>query len=76
MNFGQSKVKECLLQTKDGHPVKTDGEARVGCFALIILLMSCDSKCSVALPPGAMVWSVVCDCGISRPYSLAFLVFL
>ena len=38
----------------------------VGCFTLIIFLMSCDCYCSVAHPRGAMGWSAVCDCGISR----------
>ena len=36
-------------------------------------MISCDSQCSVALPRGAMGWSVVCDCGISLSYSLALL---
>ena len=35
--------------------------------------MSCDSKCSVALPRGAVGCSTVCDCGVSASYSLAFL---
>ena len=34
--------------------------------------MFCDCKCYVALPGGAMGWSTVCDCGISRSYSLPF----
>ena len=42
-----------------------DGEERAGCFTLTIFLMSCDSRCSVALPDGAVGWSAVCDCGIS-----------
>ena len=33
--------------------------------------MSCDFY--VALPHGAVGWSVVCDCGISWSYSHAFL---
>ena len=37
----------------------------VGCFALTVILMFCDSQCSVALPRGAVGRSVVCDCGIS-----------
>ena len=36
-----------------------------GCFTLIVFLMSCDCKCSVALPHGAVGWSAVCDCGTS-----------
>ena len=38
---------------------------RAGCFAFIVFQMSCYCKCSVALPHGAVGWSVVCDCGIS-----------
>ena len=34
--------------------------------------MSCDCYHSVALPHGAVGWSAVCDCGMSRSYSLAF----
>ena len=32
---------------------------------LIVVLMSCYYKFSVAQPHGAMGWSAVCDCGIS-----------
>ena len=42
-------------------------------FAIIVLQMHCYYKCSVALPHGAVGWSAVCDCGISRSYSLSFL---
>ena len=42
-----------------------DGEARAGCFTLTVFLMSCGSQCSRALPPGAMGWSAVKNCGIS-----------
>ena len=41
------------------------GEERAGCFILTVFLVSCGSQCSVAFPPGAVGWSVVCDCGIS-----------
>ena len=47
-------------------------EKKAGCFALSVFLMSCDGQCSMALPHGAVGWSVVCDCGISLSYSLAF----
>ena len=40
------------------------GKREAGCFALTILLMFCDSQCSVGLPPGAVDWSAVCDCDI------------
>ena len=41
------------------------GEYRAGCFTFTVILMSCDSQCSVVLHHGAVGWSVVCDCGIS-----------
>ena len=40
-------------------------EERAGCFAILVLQMSCYCKCSVALPHSAVGWSAVCDCGIS-----------
>ena len=40
-------------------------EEESGCFAIIVLQMFCYYKCSVALLPGAVGWSVVCDCGNS-----------
>ena len=43
---------------------------RAGCFALFVFLVSRD--CCVALPHDAMGLSAVCDCGISRSYSLYF----
>ena len=43
----------------------------VACF--IVVWMSCYCKCPVALPQGAVGWSVVYDGGISCPYSLTFL---
>ena len=39
-------------------------EERAGCFAFIVLRMSCYCKCVVTLPHGAVGWSAVCDCGI------------
>ena len=41
------------------------GEVRVCCSTLNVFLMYYNSQCSVALPHGAVGWSVVCDCGIS-----------
>ena len=38
---------------------------KVGCFAIIVLVMCCYYKCSGALPHGAVGWFAVCDCGIS-----------
>ena len=40
-------------------------EERAGCFAFIVLQMSCFCICSVALPYGAVGWSAVCDCDSS-----------
>ena len=40
-----------------------DEEERAGCFALIVFLIACDCKCSVALPHNAVGWSAACDCG-------------
>ena len=40
-------------------------EEKAGCFACIVLQMSCYCKCSVALPHGAVGWCAVCGCGIS-----------
>ena len=40
-------------------------EEKAGCFAIIVLQMYCYNKCYVALPHGAVVWSAVCDFGIS-----------
>ena len=34
-------------------------------FAIIVLQMYCNYKCSVALPHGAVGWSALCDCGVS-----------
>ena len=44
------------------------GEERVGCFVLFVFLVSRD--CFVTLSHGVMGLSAVCDCGISRSYSL------
>ena len=40
---------------------RLDGEERIDYFTLTVFLMSCDSQCFVALPHGAVDWSVVCD---------------
>ena len=48
---------------------------RAGCFAFFVVLVSRD--CCVALPRGAVGLSAVCDCGISRLYTLTiFVMFL
>ena len=40
-------------------------EEKADCFAIIFLQMYCYYKCYTALPPGAVGWSAVNDCGIS-----------
>ena len=37
-----------------------DDEERACCFALFVFLVSCNCKCSVALPRVAIGWSAVC----------------
>ena len=44
-----------------------------GYFTKNVFLLSCDCLYSASLPRGAMSWSVDCDFGIYRSYSLAFL---
>ena len=50
-----------------------DEDERAGCFALVVFLMPCSCKCSVALPHGALGWSVEYDCDISCSYLLTVL---
>ena len=42
-------------------PYLNDGDI-AGLFTLIVLLVSCDCWCSVALSQGAMCWSAVSEC--------------
>ena len=51
--------------------IQLDWEERAGCFALFVFLVSPD--CCVAFPHDATSLSAVCDCGISRSYSLFLL---
>ena len=44
---------------------RLEEEERFGCFAFIVLRMSCYCICSVTLPNGAVGSSAVSDCGIS-----------
>ena len=53
-----------LRHNKDGH-FKQYSAFNIGCFTIMIFLVSCDCYCSVAHPCGAMGWSTVRDCGIS-----------
>ena len=50
-------------------------EEIAGCFTLIVLLLLCWIMCTGCLSGDAVGLSVVCDCGISWLYSLAFLHF-
>ena len=45
-----------------------DGEEKAGCFPLTVYLMSCDNQCSVALPHGAVGWSVKQQVSIYKKY--------
>ena len=49
-----------------------DEEERASCFTVIVLLMSCDCKCSVALLCDAVGWSTVCEYCISGHTHLRF----
>ena len=42
-----------------------EDEERAGCFAFIVLRMSCCCKSSVTLPHDVVGWSAFCDFGIS-----------
>ena len=42
-----------------------DEKERAGCFAFVVLWMSCYCKCPIALSHGVVGWSVVSECGIS-----------
>ena len=42
--------------------IHLEEEERAGCFAFIVLRMSCCCKCTVALPHCVVCWSAVCDC--------------
>ena len=48
------------------------GGGGAGCLAIVVFLMYCYYRVSVARPRGAMGWSAVCDCGITWSCSLAF----
>ena len=60
-----------VLRVLSGFAIILRGEGSAGCFTLIVVLISCDCKCSVVLLPDAVgCCSSVCDCGISRSYTL------
>ena len=60
----------CVFSSFGNH---VDGEELAGRFALLVFLVSCDCCCSETLLRGAVGWSALCDCGISKSYSLYFL---
>ena len=43
---------------------------KAGCFNFIVILLSCDCLCCMALPHGVVGRFAVCDCGMSLSYSL------
>ena len=45
-----------------------DEEERDEYFTLFAFQMARDCQCSVTLSHGAVAWSAVCDCGISKSY--------
>ena len=53
--------------------LKKKREERAGCFAFIVLRLSCYCKSSLTLPHGAWGWSAICYCCISWLYSLIWL---
>ena len=54
-----------LLCVHSSFAIILNRKKKAGCFAIFVLQMYCYYKCSVALPHGAVGWSVVCDFGIS-----------
>ena len=50
------RAKQFLCFDNSNHLAEED---RVGCFTLIVCLMSCDCYFYVALSPGDVVWSAV-----------------
>ena len=42
--------------------IHLEEEERAGCFAFIVIRMSCCCKCAVTLPHCVMCWSAVYDC--------------
>ena len=54
--FMQYLVSFLILQS-----LSISKEESARCFTFIVLWVSCDCECSVALPRGAMAWIAVCD---------------
>ena len=52
-------VVNCLVSFR--FCIRLGGKETAGCFALVVFLVSCGCWCSVALPRGAVTWSVVCS---------------
>ena len=67
-------VKTKLHRIKMEHVALRERERGTGCFTLIVFLASLCCLCNAPLPWGAIGCSLVCDCGISWSYSLAFLM--
>ena len=60
-----SLICYALLYVHSNFSIILKRNEKAGCFAFIALKMSCYCQCSVALPHSDIVWSAVCDCGIS-----------
>ena len=54
-----------------GHTHHLAEEETAGYYTLIVFRLSCGGLCYVSLPRGTTSWSVVCNCGIYNPHSLA-----
>ena len=54
-----------LLRERERERERKRERERADCFASIVFLLSCGCQCFVSLPHSAVVWSVICDCGIS-----------
>ena len=68
-NKKQSKIFSTLCPSSH-----LDVDERADGFTLTVFVMTCDSQCSVTQTRGVVGLFAVCDCGISRSYSLAFLI--
>ena len=55
--------------------LQTCSLGRENWWLYFIFLMSFDCWCSVALPHGAVGWSIWFGCGISLPYLLTFFLY-
>ena len=59
------KKKIFLKKNSFRNTIRVSNGEKAGCFAIIVLQMYCNYKCSVILPHGAVGWSAVGGCGMS-----------